>query len=292
MNTKQTILPLNYRIYAKYSCKLCARLFYKFLHLKHFKRSCNNCGMFSHLKAIQSSFSLLYSHLKCQNYSCKREWTEKMPFKTFIINTPICYTCGKLTKIIQVAFRNNVMNFKNSSLFKCLQCNKSKTVGFPTKKQVHKVKMNDEKQENQEISPVSSGCSSSTNFSQEQTPKCENCKLEMRYQKNLKSIFTRRVNRNGKNSPKDPKEPNVSKEEGKSRQNRKIPFTPVKKNEKNGADQFHRVMRQNNGNRNNSTRPKNYNYKFHNGMQYSGQNKPQRVNYPKKSAIIHLQAAY
>jgi hypothetical protein len=157
----------------KYSCRHCGQFTPKVLHPSNFLQQCKRCNSSSHLKNLSSSFRMLMGSYECQQQRCEARWVQRLPFKNVILNTPVCDRCHKMTKISQIFFNGVRVTFKNSLLYKCTSCSKSKSISLYKATQRARDNMN-EGSEQQKFSP---------------NPKCENCHIPMNFLKNLRSIL-------------------------------------------------------------------------------------------------------
>lgn len=158
----------------KYSCRLCGQFTPRVLHPSNFLQQCRRCNSSSHLKNLSSSFRMLMGTYECQQQRCNARWVQKLPFKNVIMNTPVCHRCHKLTKISQIFYNGVRVTFKNSLLYKCNSCSKSKSISL--------YKATQSAREN-----MCEGSEQPPNFSL--NPKCDNCHIPMNFIKNMRSIL-------------------------------------------------------------------------------------------------------
>lgn len=178
----------------KYNCRFCGNNYQKQLPRTYFKQPCRACGVASNLQRVNSSFMTLYGTYRCpQKSTCNAEWIQKFPFKNIVLHTPTCTRCRKLTKIRFFTFKNSVMLFNNSYLYKCQNCSKCKTTGALFNK----------------VQVKTQNGGKITKF---QSPLCDDCKIPMKFLKNLKSIFSQK--KKGGNFTKRPYRKNFAGKDG------------------------------------------------------------------------------
>jgi hypothetical protein len=164
---KGQMRPKSSFLHLKYTCRYCGKYSKKSLHPSNFQSSCKKCHSRSHLIKLNSSFRILYGGYRCQNSRCDFKWTQKLSFKSVILNTPLCKGCNKLSKITMMIYKNIRISFKNSTLYKCEKC--FKCISVPA------------------VETVVQGDAAHAN------PNCKDCGVSMIFLKNVKSLFYNRL---------------------------------------------------------------------------------------------------
>ena len=165
----------------KYNCRFCGKYSARVLHPSNFLLPCKQCHSCSHLNTLKTSYRMLMGTYTCQERRCGFKWVQKLPFKNIILNTPVCSSCHTLTKISDIVYRKMNVHFKNSLLYKCGNCSKSKTISLMRATQNGRDGLKNqsgEKFQNQR------------KFSFPLNPRCLDCKIPMSFIKTLKSIFS------------------------------------------------------------------------------------------------------
>lgn len=114
----------------KYSCRLCGSKFKRILHPSSFLLPCGRCKFSSHLNGVKSNYDLVFGKYQCQERRCGQKWTQRLPFRSIVLNTPLCGHCNRRTKVSNVTFRGTMIGFKNSLLYKCQSCSKHKSLSI------------------------------------------------------------------------------------------------------------------------------------------------------------------
>ncbi len=165
---------LNLRI--KYNCRFCGTNSKRILHPSSFLLPCGRCSFSSHIKGLTSNYHLVFGKYQCQERRCGLKWVQRLPFRSIVLNTPLCGQCSRRTKVGQVKFRGTKVSFKNSLLFKCQSCSKCKSLSMFQATQAGREGLRSRSENSEGRMPSN--------------PECEVCRAPMTFLKNLRTAFT------------------------------------------------------------------------------------------------------